>query len=112
MALINPRVASKLTLDSIVSLLDKTLFHPIGASLLSFLLYTRAKNAEALGFTFKQYLEVNSKLKYLLILVGIKTLNRIFTRLALNNGWKRDRPRWRTGQEVVVITGGTSLTPA
>lgn len=45
----------------------------------------------------------------LAVFVVLKTLNRIAMRLAMNRGWRRDRPDW--DKEIVVITGGELPRP-
>lgn len=42
------------------------------------------------------------------LFVILKTANAAASRLIANNGWQRDRPKWN--EEIVLVTGGTSLS--
>lgn len=94
-------------LDLIVRVLDRTAFSPIGAIVLASAIYRRARHTTALGCTFWDYLHLNKRLAAFLAFVLAKTLNRAVSRYVHNHGWARDRPRWSSGKEVVVITGGS-----
>ena len=50
-------------------------------------------------------------LAYLLAFVGVKTVNRVLTRLVRNHGWRADPPKWsrfKGDGDVVLITGGST----
>ncbi|GAA98510.1 uncharacterized protein L969DRAFT_88563 [Mixia osmundae IAM 14324] len=96
------------TIDTVVSLLDKYPFSPAGATVISLLLWNKARQLSAYELTFGQWLKdtASARTKAYLAWVFLKTLNRVVVRLIINRGWKRDRPAWTSGKEVIVITGG------
>jgi hypothetical protein len=96
----------RLDIDLIVRILDRLPFSPIGAAIVAAAIYRRARHTTALGASFADYLVLNKKLALFLAFVFSKTLNRAASRYVNNHGWARDRPRWASGKEVVVITGG------
>lgn len=65
----------------------------------------------ALRFMDHIYAPEQRYLKYLLLFVLLKTANRALNRLAMNNGWRSDKPKFSLvkGQgDVLVITGGST----
>lgn len=105
---------------SITHLLDRTAFSPFGAILV--LLYVSSQSFSQLptlasvSAHFKYSSSSLPKLSAFLTFVLLKTLNRLLTRLVVNNGIKyyaRDRPVWsltkgESGKDIVLITGGSA----
>lgn len=91
--------------DFIAKYLNRTLFSPIGAILVSILVYATASQSGH-QTSVLSLLQNHKWLGPYLAFITVKTLNYVATRLVLNNGWSADPPRWDKGNEVVVITGG------
>ena len=79
------RKPAAFSIDAVINLLDNTILAPTGG--LALLVALRAKPER-----FGQ--RATSLVKALLFFVAVKTAHRALSRLVLNNGWRRDRPKW------------------
>lgn len=96
---------------SIAALLDRFPCSVPGAAAIALYSYWKARNIYGPALHFTDHVASQRWLAWLLAFVGLKTLNRVFTRLVRNHGWKADPPRWsrfRGEGDVVLITGGST----
>ena len=97
--------------SSVAALLDKFPCSVPGAAAIALYSYWKARNIYGPALNFTDHVASQRWLAWLLAFVGLKTLNRILTRLVRNHGWKADPPRWsrfRGEGDVVLITGGST----
>ena len=95
-----------LTIETIFSLFQVTVFNPfVTGPLSAVLLYFPQQVQFVLPRSIRHYVTTNMFLWSLRVLVGygvIRKVNNYLSRMVLNN-WTRDS--WRHGKEVVLITG-------
>lgn len=97
--------------NSFATVLDKTACSVPGAALIALYSFWKARNILGPALQFTDHVSSQRWLAWLLTFVGVKTVNRILTRLVRNHGWKADPPRWsrfRGEGDVVLITGGAT----
>ncbi|KAM0788279.1 hypothetical protein ACM66B_001426 [Microbotryomycetes sp. NB124-2] len=105
------KVGKKLSIDDIIHVLDKSAFSLPGAVLIALYSYHKARALYGPALHFSDHVFAQKYLTWLLAFVGVKTINRVFTRLVRNHGWRADPPRWsrfRGEGDVVLITGGST----
>lgn len=98
-------------LCSIAHVLDKSALSPVGAAVIALLSFYKARNVYGPTVQFADHVKAQKYLAYLLAFVGVKTLNRVLTRLVRNHGWRADPPKWsrfKGDGDVVLITGGST----